>query len=359
MHPVILKLLHQDPVSKPEWHDSFWSIHTICLWDEKGAVKLHDALKADILDFIKQAQITVMSQQEDQALLKAYISAWKKFLVQCNYLPLPFAQLEASLLNKSGAASSSGKKNQQEESIVRKLMLDSWNSSIFSSIKHRLQNSAMKLLLAERNGEAFDSQLVIGVRESYVNLCSNPTDRLQIYKENFEKAYLESTEAFYRSKAPECLQLNGVQNYMVWADQKLREEENRAAKYLEPYAGSLQALSECCVKCLVTSFKDVLLAECPDMIRNNETSKLNLLFRLMDRVPDGITPMLRDLESHIVSQGLADMMSSAEIITQDSEKYIEQLLELFTRFSRLVTEAFSDDPRFMTSRDKVSPFSLV
>lgn len=46
-------------------------------------------------------------------------------------------------------------------------MLDSWNLSIFSNIKNRLQDSAMKLVHAERNGEAFDSQLVIGVRESY------------------------------------------------------------------------------------------------------------------------------------------------------------------------------------------------
>lgn len=46
-------------------------------------------------------------------------------------------------------------------------MLDAWNEGIFSSIKTRLQSSAMKLVYAERNGEAFDSQLVIGVRESY------------------------------------------------------------------------------------------------------------------------------------------------------------------------------------------------
>lgn len=49
-------------------------------------------------------------------------------------------------------------------------MLDSWNESIFSDIKQRLQDSAMKLVHAERAGEAFDSQLVIGVRESYGNL---------------------------------------------------------------------------------------------------------------------------------------------------------------------------------------------
>ena len=40
-------------------------------------------------------------------------------------------------------------------------------------------------------------------------------------------------------------------------------------------------------------------------------------------------------------------------ILQDSEQYVEKLLELFNRFSLLVKEAFNDDPRFLTSRDKV------
>lgn len=351
MKTVVEKLLRQEAVSKKDWQEVFWSVHTVCLWDERGPLKLHESLKRDVLNFIQQCHAEVMSHQEDQALLKAYIASWRRFFVQCNYLPLPFQQLESSLTDKT---TSSSKKRPPEDSIVRKLMLDSWNVSIFSSIKHRLQDSSLKLVHAERTGEAFDSQLVIGVRESYVNLCSNTTDRLQIYRENFERAYLEATEAFYRSKAPECLNLNGVQNYMVWADQKLREEENLASKYLEAYSGSLQALNDCCVNCLVTCFKDILLAEVPDMIKNNETSRLNLMFRLMDRVPEGIAPMLKDLESHIISQGLADMMSSAEIITQDSEKYIEQLLDLFRRFSQLVATAFNDDPRFLTSRDKVS-----
>lgn len=126
----------------------------------------------------------------------------------------------------------------------------------------------MKLVHAERNGESFDSQLVIGVRESYVNLCSNTNDK-QIYRDNFEKAYLEATEAFYRAKASEYLETNGVRNYMIWADLKLKEEEHRGAKYLEP--SSFPALMECCVKVLVTTFKDIILAECPGMIKNNDT----------------------------------------------------------------------------------------
>lgn len=72
----------------------------------------------------------------------------------------------------------------------------------------------------------------------------------------------------------------------------------------------------------------------------------------MDRVPDGVSPMLTDLEAHISSAGLADMMAAVDVITQDSEKYVERLLDQFRRFSTLVKEAFDDDPRFLTARDK-------
>ena len=41
-----------------------------------------------------------------------------------------------------------------------------------------------------------------------------------------------------------------------------------------------------------------------------------MMFRLMDRVSDGIAPMLKYLEDHIIHAGLADMMVAAELITQ-------------------------------------------
>ena len=105
-----------------------------------------------------QAQERVLSHQEEQALLKAYIAEWRKFFTQCNYLPMPFGQLETALqvpdrlrsqrnsktkLNNSlfqGKTSGPvSKKTTSDESVVKKLMLDSWNQSIFSNIKQRLQ----------------------------------------------------------------------------------------------------------------------------------------------------------------------------------------------------------------------------
>nr|XP_023664828.1 cullin-5-like isoform X1 [Paramormyrops kingsleyae] len=350
MRPIVLKLVRQETVTKQQWFDLFSDVHAVCLWDDKGPAKIHQALKDDILDFIKQTQVRVLSQQDDPALLQVYIAEWRKFFTQCNILPKPFCQLEITLMGKQG----SNKKSSVEDSIVRKLMLDTWNESIFSNIKSRLQDSAMKLVHAERLGEAFDSQLVIGVRESYVNLCSSPEDKLQIYRENFEKAYLNSTERFYKTQAASYLQQNGVQDYMKYAGAKLKEEEQWALRYLETRrdCNSVQALLDCCVNVLVSSFKETILVECAGMIQRNETDKLHLMFSLMDKVPNGVEPMLKDLEEHIMSAGLADMVAAAESITSDSEKYVEQLLTLFKRFSRLVKEAFRDDPHFLTARDK-------
>lgn len=66
-----------------------------------------------------------------------------------------------------------------------------------------------------------------------VNLSSDTEDKLKIYCENFEKAYLEAAENFYKQNAPVYLEQNGVQNYMRYADNKLKEEEARAKRYLE------------------------------------------------------------------------------------------------------------------------------
>lgn len=107
-------------------------------------------------------------------------------------------QLESSLQGKTTSASSSmqsnnNKKGPTDESIVRKLMLDSWNESIFSDIKHRLQESAMKLVHAERNGEAFDSQLVIGKLQEKLVLFR--------YLDTFDRIFLLITTIFSHFRA--------------------------------------------------------------------------------------------------------------------------------------------------------------
>jgi len=133
-----------------------------------------------------------LRHEDDEALLRAYIAVWSKFFEQTNYLPHPFSSMDMkkseAKVSQTSLANSNSKSNtssvsastsicvgsfgqsrlrKSSENHVRKLMLDTWSNSIFNEINFRLQNSAMKMVYAERLNEPFDSQLVIGVRESY------------------------------------------------------------------------------------------------------------------------------------------------------------------------------------------------
>ena len=48
---------------------------------------------------------------------------------------------------------------------------------------------------------------------------------------------MEATDSFYKTKAPQFLSENGVQDYMRYAKEKLKEEEQRATRYLETRKG--------------------------------------------------------------------------------------------------------------------------
>lgn len=365
IRPLINRLLKQENVQRNEWVNLFSDIHSMCLWNENCIPRIKQELEMNILVFIRTVQEKISQHENDEALLRNYINVWSKFLDQSNYLPYPFLSMEPNppKSHTTAMANSTEKQLQMQQqkvadNHVRKLMLDTWSKSIFSEIKLRLQNSAMKIVHFERIGEPFDSQLVIGVRESYVNLCSDPEDKLKIYKENFEKAYLESTIEFYNKEAMDFLVNNGVIEYLSYAFSKLKEEEKRALKYLETTKGSnsIELHQKACIEVLVERFQDTMMESAQGLINNNDIANLNILFQLLDRIPN-VDSLLSDLEKYIVSEGLMIMKANYETITTDPERFVEQLLELFKRYTKLVNDAFNGDPRFMTSRDKA--FKLI
>ncbi len=73
----------------------------------------------NIFDFVLLQR--VLRDQDDAALLKAYISEWSKFFTQCNYLPLPFGPLETALTTKTAGGNQQKKTAQTEDTIVRKV----------------------------------------------------------------------------------------------------------------------------------------------------------------------------------------------------------------------------------------------
>ena len=56
MRPTILKLLRQETVTRGEWHDLFWLVHSVCLWDERGPTKVYSALRDVSYEYIHSVE---------------------------------------------------------------------------------------------------------------------------------------------------------------------------------------------------------------------------------------------------------------------------------------------------------------
>lgn len=133
--------------------------------------------------------------------------------------------------------------------------------------------------------------------------ASSGPDRLRIYRDFFETAYVNSLVAFYQTQSVQQLAAGGgVRSYLMYAERSLDDETNRANRYLEPESHA-HAIDEA-VRVLVGGVKETLLAECRALLNENAVAHLRRLFRLVDRVKNGVDPMLDTFEALLFETGI-------------------------------------------------------
>uniref|UniRef100_T1J697 Cullin-5 n=1 Tax=Strigamia maritima TaxID=126957 RepID=T1J697_STRMM len=328
IHTTTVKILNQQSLLIQNWRDDLLhNVHMVCLCFN-GPNKTWETLKEDILSEIAliKDRISIHSGSESQLTVKAYNREWINFLNVSKCLTKGFSAMQKQFLPT--------------------FMLENWKSTILND---NFRKSLTDLI---RTGRDCDVQLVTNVRKSYINLSTDTKDELLVYRDYFLTDYIESTRAFYRIDLPEYLTINGVEKYMKHALLKLNEEKQRGMKYLNPDDESMKALLTICPEIFVKPFTERILEECAGMIERNDIENLQRMYQLMILVPDDLTEMCSRLEEFISRVGLADMHAAASTIVEDCAKYVQQLIDLFNRFSEFVKNAFSDDPRFLSSRDK-------
>ncbi|VDL86284.1 unnamed protein product, partial [Schistocephalus solidus] len=242
VHNVVKRILNMESVTTTEWQNIFSDIYSIISWQESACDSMLASLTESIGEAIDKSHQRIMRNQDESALLRAYIHEWSRFFERSGYLPQPFSPLENFIVGKHHSAGPNKRKLQ--DSLVRKLMLDTWDLKIFKEIKQRLEDGAMKLIQDEREGTTIDSSLVIGVRES----------------SGHAKAVMAGDDAarqvaLITSRTPPCQ--SELQKYLSYAQQKLSEEEARARVYLDsgPKFNSIERLMQACVRVFVIEYQ--------------------------------------------------------------------------------------------------------
>ena len=83
---------------------------------------------------------------------------------------------------------------------------------------------------------------------------------------------------------------------------------------------------------------------------NYDFDSLLLMYTLLNRVDDGVQPIIKELENHILSRGKLGLKNTN---LNDGESLVTFMIDYMAKQTRLIDTAFMSDTRFTTARDKV------
>jgi cullin 1 len=225
---------------------------------------------------------------------------------------------------------------------------------LVGGLKERLGEAMLRLIADERNGNAIQPHLIRNCLNCFVRMGlnrenpQNPT--LDVYKQHFEKRFLEETEVYYTGEAMKVLNESGVTAYMKRVEQRLTEEVGRVERYLNPT--TQKPLTECLERVLIATHKDAIHAKFVELLRNDANEDIRRMYALLSRVEGGLEPLKALLEQYIRTIGLDAILAEKKEASEKPDVFVNILLRVFRKYTELISMAFHNDPGFVLALDK-------
>ncbi|CDF36964.1 unnamed protein product [Chondrus crispus] len=252
-----------------------------------------------------------------------------------------------------------------------------FKKEVFDSIAPDVRRAALRIVRRERDGETVDRALLKAVLGIFVEMGMG---KLDVYTQEWETPFLEATAEFYRRTSAKWAEEDSFPEFMVKADAGFAEEQERAAQYLNAQTQD-RLLRVYEKEVLVLHQANMLAKENSGLVALLENSKyddLQRLFRLYNRVTQGLLPIGQILKTHIQREGMElvrEQRSRLENLKQaDQSKsmpdggkpsaastsaaassgshsgkpdFIQSLLALHDRYMHLVSDCFGSHAVFI------------
>lgn len=212
------------------------------------------------------------------------------------------------------------------------------------SICDHLRHTLLEMVAKERRGEVVDRG---AVKNACQMLMVLGIETRSVYYEDFERPFLEESREFYMKESQKFLAENSASMYIKKVEARINEEAERATHYLDKSTEEpiVKVLEEELIRKHMKTIVEMENSGVVHMLQNNKTDDLACMYKLLVRVPDGLTTMCTCISGYLREQGKA-------LVTEEGEDgknaitYIQSLLDLKDRFDHFFHESFNKDSLF-------------
>lgn len=351
----LIKILEHEPEDQfnaEQYMNLYTTIYNMCTqkpphdYSEQLYLKYREAFNRYITDKVMPS----LREHRDEVLLKELWIRWENHKLMVRWLSRFFNYLDRYYVLRHSLHP------------LKDVGLLCFKDLVYEDIKKKTKDGVLRLVEKEREGELIDRTLVKNILGIFIEVGMGG---MESYEKDFEGFLLQETAAFYKRKAAEWIEQDSCPDYMLKAEQCLKEEEERVENYL--HASTRTKLLKEVETEVLENYETVLLQKehsgCAALLRDDKTDDLARMFRLFQRVHKGLEPVADIFREHVENEGNKLVKEVTEAMESKKEKeagkgpskdsgssheqqFVRSVIELHDKYLLYVNTCFSNTSLF-------------
>ena len=225
-----------------------------------------------------------------------------------------------------------------------------FRTKIYDGIKTDTTAAVLTLVNDERSGMIIDKSLIKSIVELYEHMGMGA---LEAYISDLEEPLLSNSREYYIQKRTEWIN-DSTPDYLIKAENVINEERARVAEYLNSSTESklLRVVDEEILTAAQSTLLEKESSGCRALLQNDKSSDLQRMFRLFQRLENGLPPMASIVQDFITTMG-SDIIGRREARLESGEKdknddpdFVTSLISLHEKFIAVIKNDFSGNALF-------------
>lgn len=314
--------------------------------------QLYNRYKEAFEVYVQERVLPALKRHSNEVLLKEMLRRWDNHKLMVRWLSRFFNYLDRYYVIRHNLPN------------LKDVGLICFRDLVYGEIKRDAKDAVLQLIEKEREGELIDGTMVKNILNIFIEVGMGPMD---YYERDFEAPLLEATSAYYKRKAAEWITEDSCPDYMLKAEECLKQEEERVDNYLHSQTKS-KLLKEVEQEVL-TKYEEQLLTKehsgCAALLRDDKTDDLARMYRLFSRITKGLEPVADMFREHVEAEGMKRVKEATEAAEAKKEKdaakgkakaaegvggfeqqYVRGIIELHDKYLHYVSTCFSNSSLF-------------